>query len=251
MAAWRVPLADLTVSEDDIAAIAEVYRSGWLSMGPRTEDFERDPDRFAGVRHAIAVSSGTAALHLMYLAAGLGAGDEVIVPSLTFVATVNAITYTGATPVFADAAGLQSPWLSAKAVEAAITPRTRAIVAMPYGGDPGEIVALRELATRRGVPLLEDGPTRWARAWAAGISARSDLPGRSASSPTRTLRWERAEQSSQTTTSSRRRRGSCGRTASQPSPGTGTEATPPATTSWRSASTTASTSPGRRSPRGD
>jgi dTDP-4-amino-4,6-dideoxygalactose transaminase len=156
MAAWSVPLADLTVSEDDIAAIAEVYRSGWLSMGPRTEDFERDQARFAGVRQAIAVSSGTAALHLMYLAAGLGAGDEVIVPSLTFVATVNAITYTGATPVFADAAGLQSPWLSAKAVEAAITPRTRAIVAMPYGGYPGEIVALRELATRRGVPLLED-----------------------------------------------------------------------------------------------
>jgi dTDP-4-amino-4,6-dideoxygalactose transaminase len=90
------------------------------------------------------------------LAAGLGRGDEVIVPSLTFVATVNAVAYTGATPVFADIAGLDAPWLSPAAAAAAITPRTRAIMTMAYGGHPGDTVALRDLARRHGLLLLED-----------------------------------------------------------------------------------------------
>lgn len=125
-------------------------------MGPRTEAFERRLGEYTGARHAVAVSSGTAGLHLMCLAAGLAAGDEVVVPSLTFVATVNAIAYTGATPVFADIAEVARPWLSADAAEAAITPATRAIMAMEYGGHPGEIAALRDLAARRSLLLLED-----------------------------------------------------------------------------------------------
>ncbi len=156
MASWQVPLAEVTLSEDDIAAVADTYRSGWLSMGPRTEAFERRLGEYTGARHAVAVSSGTAGLHLMCLAAGLAAGDEVVVPSLTFVATVNAIAYTGAIPVFADIAEVARPWLSADAAEAAITPATRAIMAMEYGGHPGEIAALRDLAARRGLLLLED-----------------------------------------------------------------------------------------------
>ena len=95
---WQVPLADVVVPEEDIAVVADVYRSGWLSMGPRTAEFERALAEYTGARHALAVANGTAALHLICLAAGLGPGDEVIVPSLTFVATVNAIAYTGATP---------------------------------------------------------------------------------------------------------------------------------------------------------
>jgi dTDP-4-amino-4,6-dideoxygalactose transaminase len=153
---WQVPLADVVVSEDDIAVVADVYRSGWLSMGPRTADFERTLAEFTGARHALAVANGTTALHLICLAAGLGPGDEAIVPSLTFVATVNAIAYTGATPVFADIDALERPWPSAAAVEAAITPRTKAIMTMAYGGHPGEIARVRELAAERGLLLLED-----------------------------------------------------------------------------------------------
>ena len=106
MPGWKVPLADVSVPEDDIAIVADVYRSGWLSMGPRTEEFERALADYTGAAHALAVANGTAALHLICLAAGLGPGDEVIVPSLTFVASVNAIAYTGATPVFVDIASL-------------------------------------------------------------------------------------------------------------------------------------------------
>ena len=156
MPGWKVPLVDVSVPEADIAIVADVYRSGWLSMGPRTEEFERALAAYTGSAHALAVANGTAALHLICIAAGLGPGDEVIVPSLTFVASVNAIAYTGATPVFVDIASLTEPWPSAAAVEAAITPRTCAVMAVAYGGHPGEIAALRALAERRGLILLED-----------------------------------------------------------------------------------------------
>src|SRR3954447_7968639 len=156
MANWSVPLADVVVDEADIAAVADVYRSGWLSMGPRTAELEQAFAAFTGANHALAVSNGTSALHLICLAAGLGPGDEVVVPSLTFVATVNAVAYTGATPVFADVVSLTEPWLSAAAVERAITPRTRAVMTMSYGGHAGETEALRALCEERGVTLLED-----------------------------------------------------------------------------------------------
>src|SRR3954464_3042309 len=113
MTRWRVPLADVEVTEEDLAAVVDVYRSGWLSMGPRTQAFEDALVDYTGARHAVAVSSGTAALHLMTLGAGVGPGDEVIVPSMTFVATVNAVAYTGARPVFANIRSLEAPWLSA------------------------------------------------------------------------------------------------------------------------------------------
>jgi dTDP-4-amino-4,6-dideoxygalactose transaminase len=153
---WRVPLSNLVIGEEELAAITEVYRSGWLTMGPRTAELERQFADYVGARHAVAVSSGTAALHLICLGAGLGPGDEVVVPSLTFVATANAIKYTGATPVFADVRDLERPWLSADAVEAAIGERTKAIMAMSYGGHPGEIEALASLARSHDLVLLED-----------------------------------------------------------------------------------------------
>jgi dTDP-4-amino-4,6-dideoxygalactose transaminase len=156
MPAWTVPLADVAVPEDDIAAVADVYRSGWLSMGPETEALEREFAAYTGARHALAVANGTAALHVICLAAGLGPGDEAVVPSMTFVATVNAVAYTRATPVFADVAGITEPWLDADAVAAAITPRTRAILTMTYGGHPGQTEALRDLARDHDLVLLED-----------------------------------------------------------------------------------------------
>jgi dTDP-4-amino-4,6-dideoxygalactose transaminase len=153
---WRVPLADVLVTDEDIAAVVKTYRSGWLSMGPRTEELEARFAEYVGSRHAVAVTNGTAALHLACLAAGIGPGDEVVVPSLTFVATANAIAYTGATPVFADIVSLTEPWLSAESAEAAMSPRTKAIMTVAYGGHPGETVKLREIAERHGVVLLED-----------------------------------------------------------------------------------------------
>jgi dTDP-4-amino-4,6-dideoxygalactose transaminase len=156
MTSWAVPLADVAVDDGDLEVVAAVYRSGWLSMGPRTEEFEQAFAAYLGVRHAIAVSSGTAALHIMCMAYGLGPGDEVVVPSMTFVATVNAVRYTGATPVFADIAGLGEPWLSAANCERAIGPRTRAILYLPYGGHPGELAEVAALAQRCGVVLLQD-----------------------------------------------------------------------------------------------
>jgi dTDP-4-amino-4,6-dideoxygalactose transaminase len=125
-------------------------------MGPQTAELEDAFARYVGARHAVAVSSGTAALHLACLAVGLGAGDEVVVPSMTFVATVNAVAYTGAAPVFADIASLTEPWLSARSCESVIGPRTKAIMTTDYGGHPGELEALRALADRHGLLLLED-----------------------------------------------------------------------------------------------
>lgn len=152
----RVPLASPLLLESELQESMDAYRSGWLCMGPRTAELEASMCDYTGAQHAIAVSSCSGALHLACLAAGLGPGDTVIVPSLAFAATVNAIAVTGAAPRFAEIAGVEEPWLSAAAVEAAIEPSTKAIVAMSYGGHPGEIAALAELAERRGLVLIED-----------------------------------------------------------------------------------------------
>jgi dTDP-4-amino-4,6-dideoxygalactose transaminase len=156
MADWRVPFADVEIGEQEIAAVTDTYRSGWLTMGPRTEELEERFAAHVGIEHAIAVTNCTAGLHLICLAAGLGVGDEVVVPSLTFVATASAVRYTGARPVFADVADLDRPWLSAAAAAEVIGPRTRAIMNMTYGGHPGESAELAELAAGNGIVLLED-----------------------------------------------------------------------------------------------
>jgi dTDP-4-amino-4,6-dideoxygalactose transaminase len=148
----RVPLFDLRLSEAEIAAVADTLRSGWLTMGPRTDAFEQAFAARLGVRHAVAVSSCTAALHLSYLAAGVGPGDEVIVPALTFVATAAAARHCGAEPVIADIVGADDFGVDPESVASLITPRTRAVCAVHYAGYPAAVEALREL----GVPLIED-----------------------------------------------------------------------------------------------
>jgi dTDP-4-amino-4,6-dideoxygalactose transaminase len=153
---WRVPLADVVVSEGDLAAVADVYRSGWLSQGPRTSEFEEAIAAYTGAQHAIAVANCTAALHLIAVTAGLGPGDEVIMPSLTFVATANSVAYAGATPIFADVVSPTEPWLDPDSVTQRITSRTRAVYCMQYAGHPGESLALRDLAEHHGLLLLED-----------------------------------------------------------------------------------------------
>jgi dTDP-4-amino-4,6-dideoxygalactose transaminase len=148
----RVPLFDLRLSEHEVAAVADVLRSGWLTMGPRTAAFEEAFAARLGVRHAVAVSSCTSALHLAYLAAGVGPGDEVIVPALTFVATAAAVRHCGATPVIADIVGDEDFGVDVESVASLITPRTRAVCAVHYAGYPASVDALRDL----GVPLIED-----------------------------------------------------------------------------------------------
>jgi dTDP-4-amino-4,6-dideoxygalactose transaminase len=152
----KVPLASPRLLESELREVTDAYRSGWLCMGPRTAELEASMRDYTGAGHAIAVSSCSAALHISCLAAGLGPGDTAIVPSLAFAATANAIAIAGATPHFAEIAALERPWLSAEAAEAAIEPSTRAIVAMSYGGHPGEVAALADLAESRGLALIED-----------------------------------------------------------------------------------------------
>jgi dTDP-4-amino-4,6-dideoxygalactose transaminase len=152
----RVPLAAPLLLESELGEAIDAYRSGWLCMGPRTAELEESMCAYTGSAHAVAVSSCSAALHLACLAAGLGPGDTAVVPSLAFAATVNAIACVGATPRFVDVAAVQRPWMAVEAVEAAIEPSTKAIVAMSYGGHPGEIAEVAELAEERGLALIED-----------------------------------------------------------------------------------------------
>lgn len=133
-----------------------VLRSGALEAGEQVESFERTFAAHLGCRHAVAVSSCTAALHLAYLAAGVGPGDEVIVPAFTFVATANAALYCGGRPVFADLVGVEEPSLDPAAVEALIGPRTKAVCAVHFGGYPARVDELAELCEARGVALVED-----------------------------------------------------------------------------------------------
>jgi dTDP-4-amino-4,6-dideoxygalactose transaminase len=151
-----LPLFDLQLLPEDLQAVAETLRSGWLTLGPRTEEFERAFAAQLGARHAVAVSSCTAALHLAYLAAGVGPGDEVIVPSFTFAATAAAVVYCGARPVFAEIHSRERPSLDPEDVERRITPHTRAVCAVHFAGYAAAADRLRELCDARGIALIED-----------------------------------------------------------------------------------------------
>ncbi len=151
----KIPLSSPDVTEAEIEAVAATLRSPQLSLGPRLVEFEATFTHLTQVEHAIAVSSGTAGLHLAMLALGLGAGDEVIVPSFTFIAAANAIRYVGATPVFVDIDSLTLN-LSPSAVEHAINPRTRAILAVHTFGVPADMPTLVALARHHHLALIED-----------------------------------------------------------------------------------------------
>jgi dTDP-4-amino-4,6-dideoxygalactose transaminase len=153
---WTVPLTDVQMAEEDLAAVAECLRSGWLTMGPRTAAFEAAVAEWTGSPFAVAVSSGTAALHLACAALGLGPGDEVIVPAFTFLATAHAPRYVGAVPVLADVVSCDAPNLSVDDVAARITSRTRAVIAVHMCGYPADISSLRELCSSHGLALVED-----------------------------------------------------------------------------------------------
>jgi dTDP-4-amino-4,6-dideoxygalactose transaminase len=151
-----IPVFDLRFEDEDIDAVTEVLRSGWITQGKRVQALEETFARHLGREHAVVVSSGTAALHLAYRAVGVGPGDEVIVPSYTFVATANAALYCGASPVFAEIVGIEDPSLDPEDVVRKITPRTRAVAVVHYGGYAAPVDALAELCAERGIALVED-----------------------------------------------------------------------------------------------
>jgi dTDP-4-amino-4,6-dideoxygalactose transaminase len=153
---WKVPLSDLSFGPKELNAVQQVLESGWLTMGATTREFENEFAAFTGAKHAIAVTNATAALHMTCAALEIGPNDEVVVPSLSFVATANAIRYTGATPVFADITSESDLTISLEAIEAALTPRTKAIMVMHYAGFSCDMYGIMALAEKHNLPVIED-----------------------------------------------------------------------------------------------
>jgi perosamine synthetase len=150
-----LPYGRQAIDDDDRAAVAAVLKSDWLTTGPKVAEFEEAFALAVGAREAVAVNSGTAALHAAMHALGIGPGDEVIVPCLTFAATANAAVYLGATPVFADV-DPDTLLITAESAARCLTPRTQAIVAVDYAGQAAEYEALRALAAKHALPLVSD-----------------------------------------------------------------------------------------------
>ena len=151
-----IPYGRQSVDEDDIQAVANVLRSDWLTTGPVISSFEEGITSFVGARHGIAVSSGTAALHCAMYALGIGSGDEVIVPPITFASTANCICFMGGTPVFADV-DPGTLLIDPEQVECKITKKTKAIIGVDYAGQPCDWDRLRMIADRHGLALVADG----------------------------------------------------------------------------------------------
>ena len=151
----HIPLSSPDITEAEIAAVTAVMRTHTLSLGPRLEEFEERLAQLHGVSHAIAVSSGTAALHLAMHALAIGPGDEVIVPSFTFIAVANAVRYVGATPIFVDIDPVTLN-VDPACVEAAVTPRTRAMVVVHTFGVPADMDALIAISEGHNIAIIED-----------------------------------------------------------------------------------------------
>ena len=150
-----IPVAAPLIGDEEKRAVMAVLESGQLAQGPVVEAFEKEFAAWCGARHAVAVNSGTAALHLLMLAQGVTEGDEVITSPFTFVSSANAALFVGARPVFVDIEP-ETFCLDPASVEAAITPRTKAIMPIDLYGHPAAIPELREIATRHGIALIED-----------------------------------------------------------------------------------------------
>ena len=153
---WKVPLADLAYSTEEEAAVLKVLRSRWLTMGAVTQSFETAFAEYLGVKYALCVSNATQALHLACIALGIGPGDEVIVPSMTFVATANAVCYTGADVRFAEICSLLDLTISPADIVERITPKTKAIIVMHYGGYPCRMDEILAIAEKYHLAVIED-----------------------------------------------------------------------------------------------
>jgi dTDP-4-amino-4,6-dideoxygalactose transaminase len=168
---WKVTLSDLNFDQREQKAVERVIKSRWLTMGETVEKLERDFSDFIGAKHAIAVSSGTAALHLAMRAFEIGPQDEVIVPSLSFVASSNAILYVGAKPIFVDITGWDDFNLSCDDLERRITSRTKALVVVHYGGYVANMNQIKRIARKHRLYIVED------TAHAIGAKLKSGMAG--------------------------------------------------------------------------
>jgi dTDP-4-amino-4,6-dideoxygalactose transaminase len=153
---WRIPLSDLDFDSEEMGAVQRVILSKWLSMGQEVRAFETEFCAMQRARHALAVANASAGLHLAFLALQLGPGDEIVQPALNFVAAANMTKAVGATPVFADIISLTEPTINPSHVERILTPRTKALVVMHYGGNLCRMAELSELCRNRGLALIED-----------------------------------------------------------------------------------------------
>jgi dTDP-4-amino-4,6-dideoxygalactose transaminase len=168
---WKVALSDLNFDHREQKIVSQVIRNRWLTMGEMVKKLERNFAEFLGVKHAIAVSSGTAAIHLALRALNIEPEDEVLVPSLTFVASSNAILYVGAKPVFVDITSLFDLNLSADDLENKITPKTKAIMVVHYGGYLADMDRIKKIAKKHDLFVIED------TAHAIGAKFRSKMAG--------------------------------------------------------------------------
>ena len=151
-----ISLAQPSITDREIASVLAALQSGWVSSaGPSIPEFEAAFARYIGTRYAVAVASGTVALHLALECLGVGSGDEVIVPDLTFVATANAVTYTGAAPVFADVEP-RTFCIDPESVRRNLTHRTRAVIPVHLYGHPAELESLQRVVAPLGIPVIED-----------------------------------------------------------------------------------------------
>jgi len=153
---FKIPLFDLNFGPEEEEAVLRTLKSKWISMGPNCQQLELDFAAMVGADHAVAVTNCTAALHLALIILDIGPGDEVIVPSLTFVATVNAVRYVGADPVFADITSLDDLSLDPEDVERKITDRTKAVIVMHYGGFAADMDRISAIARKHGLAVVED-----------------------------------------------------------------------------------------------
>ncbi len=153
---YQIPLFNLNFDEAENKAVVDVLNSKWISSGPKTMELEKKFTTMLGVKYALAIANCTAALHLAVLAAGIGPGDEVIVPSLTFVATVNCIKYVGGTPVFCDVVAKDNLCIDPDQIEKLITTKTKAVIVMHYGGFACNLNRIVEICNKHNLSLIED-----------------------------------------------------------------------------------------------
>jgi UDP-4-amino-4-deoxy-L-arabinose-oxoglutarate aminotransferase len=166
-----LPFSRPSITEQDVAAVAEVLRCGWITTGPKTAQFEEVFRSYVGCAGAVALTSATAGMHLTLEALNIGPGDEVITPSMTWVSTANLIVLSGARPVFAEV-DRDTLMVSAESIESCVTPRTRLIVPVHFAGAPVDMEPIRRLGEARGIPVVEDA------AHALGTGLRGEPVGR-------------------------------------------------------------------------
>jgi len=161
---WKIPLADIDIGEEEINAVTRVLKSKWLTMNGVTQEFECNFAEKIGVKYAFAVTNCTAALHLANIALGIGPGDDVICPALTFVATANAIRYTGANVIFADSISQKDLTIDPASIQEKITDKTKAVAVVHYAGFPCRMEEIIQIAKKCNLKIIEDcahAPLAW------------------------------------------------------------------------------------------